>query len=107
MAKFEWTNQITRTFLRGWRDLNVAISDWLNQIRESKSPATLTSNQLSVIPRTERLVQDSGTFETSTCTYFDLVNISSPNFIRVGTLFIFLFCLENVKDSYFPSFTFA
>ena len=76
---------------------DVAAADWLDQIREPKSPAPLNSNQLSVFPHTERLVPDSGTSETSTCTYFDFVNISSPDFIRVGTFFFLVIVLKTKK----------
>ena len=46
--------------------VNDVTSTWLNQIQEPQSPATLISYQLSVFLHTERLVPDSGTFETLT-----------------------------------------
>ncbi len=88
--EFELANQIARIFSRQRRHFHVAPSDWLNHIRELKSPATPDSNQLSVFTRTEQLLPDIETFETSSCTYFDFENISSPKFIRVWTLFIYL-----------------
>ncbi len=50
MAELELANQITRIFSREGRHSDAAPSDWLNQIREPKRPATLVSNQLSVLP---------------------------------------------------------
>ena len=56
----------------------MASSHWPNQIREPKSSGTLISNQLSVLPHTERLVPNSGNFKTSTCTNFDIVKLGVP-----------------------------
>ena len=76
MSEIELANQITRIFSREWRHFAVAASDWLNQFRGSNNPATSISNQLSVFPRSERSVPNSGTFDSTLVSHSDSTQVS-------------------------------